>query len=50
VFFATLLPPSAVLVSVVAIDENGQVLEPQDLSRHEPGWQRFLRQHGHPGT
>jgi hypothetical protein len=26
VFFATLLPPSAVLVSVVAIYENGQVL------------------------
>jgi hypothetical protein len=26
VFFATLLPPSAVVVSVVAIDENGQVL------------------------
>lgn len=50
VFFASLLPPPAVLVSVVAIDENGQVLEPQDLARHEPGWQRFLRQHGHPGT
>ena len=50
VFFATLLPPSAVLVSVVAIDENGQVLEPQDLSHHEANWQRFLRQHGRPGA
>jgi hypothetical protein len=50
VFFATLLPPSAVLASVVAIDENGQVLEPRDLSGHEAGWQRFLRQHGHPGA
>jgi hypothetical protein len=50
VFFAALLPPSAVLVSVVAIDENGQVLEPQDLSHHEANWQRFPRQHGHPGA
>jgi hypothetical protein len=49
VFFATLLPPSAVLVSVVAIDENGQVLEPYDLSRHEAGWQRFQHRHGRPG-
>ena len=48
VFFATVLPPSAALVSVVAIDEDGQALEPQDLSRREAGWQRFLRQHGHP--
>jgi hypothetical protein len=50
VFFATLLPPSAALVSVTATDENGQVLEPQDLSRHEASWQRFLRQHGDPGA
>jgi hypothetical protein len=50
VFFATLLPPSAALVSVAAIDENGQVLEPQDLSGHEASWQHFLRQHGQPGA
>lgn len=49
VFFATLLPPSAVLVSVVAIGENGQVLEPQDLSGHEAGWQRFLGRQGRGG-
>jgi hypothetical protein len=48
VFFATLLPPSAALVSVAAVDENGEVLEPQDLSHHEANWQHFLRQHGHP--
>jgi hypothetical protein len=48
VFFAALLPPSAVLLSVAAIDENGQELEPQDLSRHEAEWRHFLRQHGHP--
>ena len=50
VFFATLLPPSAVLVSAVAIDENGQVLEPQDLSGHEAGWQHFLKRHGDAGA
>ncbi len=49
VFFATLLPLRDVLASVVAIDENGQVLETRDLSRHEAARQRFLRQHGHPG-
>lgn len=48
-FFAALLPPSAVMVSIAAIDENEQVLEPQDLSHHEANWQRFLQQHGHPG-
>jgi hypothetical protein len=48
VFFAVLLPPSAVLVSVAAIDEHGQTLEPQDLSRHQASWQRFLQQYGHP--
>jgi hypothetical protein len=47
-FFATLLPPAAGLVSVTAVDADGQVLEPQDLSRHEAGWQRFLRRHGRP--
>jgi hypothetical protein len=50
VFFATLLTSSAILVSVAAIGENGQVLEPQDLSGHEACWQRLLRQHGHPGA
>jgi hypothetical protein len=50
VFFATLLPPSAALVSVAAIGENGQVLEPRDLSRHEASRQLFQRQHGHPGA
>ena len=50
VFFATVLPLLRdVLVSVVAIDEDGQVLEPQDLSGHEAARQRFLRGHGHPG-
>jgi hypothetical protein len=48
VFFIALLPPSAALASVVAIGEDGQVLEPQDLSRHEASWQHFRRQHGHP--
>ncbi len=47
---AILLPPATVLVSVVALDETGQALEPRDLFRHEAGWQRFLRQQGHPGT
>lgn len=45
VFFATLLPPSAALVSIAAIDENGQVLEPRDLSLHEAAWQSLPRQH-----
>jgi hypothetical protein len=47
-FFATLLPQTAALVSVTPIDADGQVLEPQDLSRHGVGWQRFLRRHGRP--
>lgn len=47
-FFATLLPPAGGLVSVTALDADGQVLEPQDLARHEANWQRFLRQHGRP--
>lgn len=40
-FFATLLPRSAALVSITAIDASGQVLEPQDLAGHEQAWQRF---------
>ena len=42
-FFATLLPQTAGLVSVTALDAGGEVLEPQDLSRHEAAWRRFLR-------
>jgi hypothetical protein len=42
-FFATLLPPTVGLVSVTAIDATGEVLEPEDLSRHEESWRRFQR-------
>lgn len=42
-FFAALLPPGAGVVLVAAVDADGQVLEPQDLSRHEAGWRRFQR-------
>jgi hypothetical protein len=45
-FFAALLPRAAELVSVTAIGADGQVLQPQDLSRHEEAWQRLRRQHG----
>jgi hypothetical protein len=45
-FFAALLPQTAGLVSVTALDTGGEVLEPQDLSRHEAAWQHFLRRHG----
>jgi hypothetical protein len=45
-FFATLLPQTAGLVSVTAIGADGQVLQPQDLSRHDEAWQRFRRRHG----
>jgi hypothetical protein len=45
VFFAALLPPDTVLVSVTAIGADGQPLEPQDLSGHEAAWQRFPRQY-----
>ena len=40
VFFAAVLPPPATLVSLEAIDVNGQVLEQEDLSWDEEGWQR----------
>ncbi|MBO0816263.1 MAG: hypothetical protein J2P30_14120 [Actinobacteria bacterium] len=40
-FFATLLPRTAALVSITAINASGQVLEPQDLARHEQAWRRF---------
>lgn len=48
-FFVALLPPTAVLASVTAIGESGQVLQQQDLTRHEAGWRRFRREHGQPG-
>jgi hypothetical protein len=47
-FFAALLPRSAELVSVTAIGPDGNALEPQDLSRSEAAWQRFLRRHREP--
>ncbi len=43
VFFAALLPRTAVVASVAALDEAGHELEQPDLSRHEEGWQRFRR-------
>jgi hypothetical protein len=49
-FFAALLPRTAELVSVTAIGADGQTLEPQDLSRSEAAWQRFLRRHREPPT
>ena len=45
-FFAALLPRTAELASVTAVGADGQILEPQGLSRHEESWQRFLRRHG----
>ena len=47
-FFAALLPPDVGLVSVTAVDANGEVLvEPEELSRHEAGWRRLQRE-SHP--
>ena len=43
VFFVALLPQTAVLDSVTALDDAGDELEHPDLSRHEEGWQRFRR-------
>jgi hypothetical protein len=48
-FFATLLPQTDGLVSVTAVGADGQVLEPQDLSRYEEDWQQFLRRRGERG-
>jgi hypothetical protein len=48
-FFATLLPADIGLVSVTAVDAEGEVLEPEDLSRHEATWRRF-QQSRHPPT
>ena len=49
-FFATLLPRTMALVSITAIGASGQVLEPQDLARHEQAWQRFQRRTSGPST
>jgi hypothetical protein len=49
-FFAALLPRTAQLLSITAVDAGGQVLEPQDLAFHEAGWQRFLRKLNSPET
>jgi len=43
VFFAALLPQTAMLGSVTALDEAGHDLGHRDLSRHEEGWQRVRR-------
>lgn len=40
VFFATLLPPSAVLAAIIAVGEDGQVLESEDVSGDQAGWRR----------
>jgi hypothetical protein len=45
-FFATLLPRTAALASVTAVDADGQALESQNLAGHELAWQRFQRQAG----
>ena len=45
-FFATLLPRTAALAAITAIDASGQALEPQDLASHEQAWQRFQRRTG----
>lgn len=42
-FFATLLPRTAALDSITAVDSAGQNLEHQDLVRHEQAWQHFRR-------
>jgi hypothetical protein len=46
VFFATLLPRTAALASITAIDASGRALEPQDLAGHEQAWQRFQHRTG----
>jgi hypothetical protein len=49
-FFATLLPRTAALVSVTAVDAGGHALEPQDLGLHELAWQRFQGGADGPGA
>ena len=43
VFFVALLPQTAVLGSVTALDDAGRELEHPALSRHEAAWRRFRR-------
>ena len=43
VFFAALLPRTAVVGSMTALDEAGHELDQPDLSHHEEGRQRFRR-------
>jgi hypothetical protein len=43
VLFAALLPRSADLTDVIALDAEGQVLAPQDLAGHQEGWEEFRR-------
>jgi hypothetical protein len=39
--FAALLPPTAHLASITALDAAGRELEKNDLTRHEAAWRRF---------
>ena len=41
-FFAVLLPQDVGLVSLTALDPDGQEIQAVDLSNHEKHWQRFL--------
>jgi hypothetical protein len=41
-FFAVLLPQDVGLVSLTALDSDGQGIQADDLSDHEKHWQRFL--------
>lgn len=41
-FFAVLLPQEIGLVSVTALDADGQEIQADDLSTHEKHWRRFL--------
>jgi hypothetical protein len=47
-FFATLLPQTALAVSVMAIDAEGRALESQELGSQEATWHHFLRDDGYP--
>jgi hypothetical protein len=50
VFFAAVLAPPAALVSAEAMGAQGQVLERENLSWDEEGFQRIRRQPGDPGA
>ena len=41
-FFAVLLPQDAGLVSLTALDVDGQEIQVDDLSHHEKHWRHFL--------